>query len=198
MRHAAPLLLILFLVACGQQEGGGDPRGTSFGLPPGPGGTDVSQGDGRSPSTTPLPGDEVIEQIKGMEKRVIKAVITADKATLEELLAPDFYEVTIAGRASRSELIDSLVAVGPSEMVEGDDEMLKVTSHQPAPGVVMLTYEISNEIIEQSSKGPESPDEVKVTPLPNSICTSIWVNRDGKWVNVLYHLTDPDPEFVIE
>ena len=91
-------------------------------------------------------------------------------------------------------LADDSINVLPSGITVGKDKLIaeltggscevksfelgEVTEHQVADGVVILTYEASQDAV---CDGTKIPDRI--------YASSVWVEKNGKWYNAMYHET---------
>jgi hypothetical protein len=114
--------------------------------------------------------EQVVMQL---ERRTWELAKSKDKTAAASLMADDFVDVGESGIVTRSKVLDAFGQATISRYAL--DQMQAVAL---APTVVAVTYKAT---AQGSAQG---------RPLPSPVfVSSVWVNRGGHWLNVLYHDT---------
>jgi hypothetical protein len=115
------------------------------------------------------------ESLIAKEKEVWEAFKRKDASALKGLLADDAYEVDDEGEIStKAQQIESLNDMNLTRYRMSDLKVVVINKD-----AAIVRYKV---MIEGSYKGEEF--------VPNwSIASAVWVNRAGKWQNILYQET---------
>lgn len=113
---------------------------------------------------------ETERMIVGLEEQILQAAVNSDVKITAALLAPDFQDVGEYGIWDKAKSL-SETANPPSPQ---SLSMNEVHFSQLAPTAFLLTYKLNEVDIDQGK------------PVPSTkYVSSLWVNRGGKWLNVL-------------
>lgn len=115
------------------------------------------------------------EELLHLETRVWQALVDGDAAADAALLADDFLGVYPSGFARRDDHLAQL-ADGPTVSTF---ELSDATSFAVADDAVMLSYRASYRRPASGDAAPRSAPE-----SASMYVSSLWVRRDGDWVNV--------------
>ena len=121
---------------------------------------------------------DLLEHLRTLEESLAKPEIRHSPEQLARLLADDFQEFGGSGRVfDKGQIIDALQSQ-PAVQIWLDEFLVKCL----APDVALVTYR-------GNCRFPES-DKVS-----NSLRSSIWRNRDGRW-EVVFHQGTPSVQAV--
>jgi hypothetical protein len=107
---------------------------------------------------------DIVETIRGLEERLLRADLRRSAAQLEFLLADDFLEFGKSGRVWNKPSVIALLAAESGEFTYSLEDFRVALL---APTVALATYRISD-----ATPG--------AAPQP-ALRSSVWVNRDGNW-----------------
>lgn len=116
------------------------------------------------------------EKLVAMEKKLWKAWQEGDAGPFEMHLTDGNIWVLPSGIKIGKEKQIAAVTGGSCEVKSF--ELGEITAHAVIDGVVILTYESSQDAVCEGTKVPE-----------RIYASSVWVERDGKWYNAMYHET---------
>jgi hypothetical protein len=129
----------------------------------------ASAGKTASPSDSGNPEQTVMQ----MERKQWDLAKRKDKTAAASLMAEDFVDVGESGVVNRTKVLETFGQATINSFTL--DQMQAVAL---APTVVLVTYKAT---AQGSAQGH---------PLPSpTYVSSVWVNRGGHWLNVLYHDT---------
>ena len=116
------------------------------------------------------------EKLAAMEKMSWEAWANNDAAALDKSLAEGAIEIAPAGiTIGKDEIIAGLTA-GACEVTSY--ELGEITAHKVTEGVIILTYEATQDA---TCDGARLPEHV--------YSSSVWVEKDGEWYSTMYHET---------
>jgi len=131
--------------------------------------------DGKTATSPDTKGDTKgpEQAVMELERKTWELAKTKDKTAAASLMADDFIDVGEGGIVNRSKVLDAFGQATIS--VYSLDQMQAAAL---APTVVAVTYKAT---AQGSAQG---------RPLPSPVyISSVWVSRNGHWLNVLYHDT---------
>jgi hypothetical protein len=129
--------------------------------------------DGKTAASPDTKGDtKTPEQaVMQLERKTWELTKSKDKTAAASLMADDFVDVGEAGIVTRSKVLD---AFGQATIASFSLDQMQAVAL--APTVVAVTYKAT---AQGSAQG---------RPLPSPVfVSSVWVSRNGHWLNVLYH-----------
>ena len=136
------------------------------------------------PAPGELPGGPVSEDtehpVVELERRGWQAAVNRDNEADAALLADDFQNIAEYGVWDKTKFAQTVI--DPNYLLKAFS-VSDVRFSQPAPTVVLLTYKATQ----------VGTDHGKPLPSPLYI-SSVWVKRDGKWLNVLFQDTPQTTE----
>ena len=120
------------------------------------------------------PKDDAKTEVVQLLRKLNDAFVKRDVETMKRLMSDDHISIVSSGqRQSREE---HLKALPDLKLTEYTMEAVKVT--MPGKDVVIVTYESA---LKGTYKGKELP--------PRVTASSVWTNRNGTWLEVLYQET---------
>lgn len=142
-----------------------------------------------------------------LEKEVVDLFQKRKTSELQKLLADDFVEVTSEGRRGKAAVFKELDAARDEPLDTTVVELSDVKLTLATPEAALLTYrlEIKDAPAKNDPKAPPKKSEAKdpaakggekapAAAEAESVMqhiSSLWVKRNGRWVNVFYQST-PD------
>lgn len=152
---------------------------------------------------------ELQATIVKLEKEVVDLFQKRKTAELQKLLADDFVEVTSEGRRGKAAVFKELDAARDEPLdetvVELSDEKLTLVT----PDAALLTYQLTikdapAKAVKPDKSEPKAPpkkdpaakgaEKAPADDAPEAVIqhiSSLWVKRNGRWLNVFYQST-PD------
>jgi len=127
--------------------------------------------------TTASPAAATVSEatITDQEKQVWDAIKRKDNTTLSSMLTDDFIFVSSDGLQNKTEAINGIKDFNPTDYTFSEWKVIAIDKD-----AAVVTYKL---VVKGTSMGKPLPD----TPAR---CSSVWVNRNGKWVAIFHQDTD--------
>lgn len=113
------------------------------------------------------------QAVMQLERKTWELTKSKDKTAAASLMADDFVDVGESGVVNRSKVLETFGQATINSFSLGQMQAVAL-----APTVVVVTYKAT---AQGSAQGHPLPSPVFVS--------SVWVKRNGNWLNVLYHDT---------
>ena len=135
----------------------------------------LGQTDHTSALEQPIVPKDTERIIVGLENQVLQGYLQKNREAVAPLLAGDFQDVGEYGIWDKERSLQDIA--DPSSTTQSS-AMNEVHFSRLAPSVVLLTYRLDEVDLEHGKPAPSA-----------KYISSVWVQREGKWLNVLGHDT---------